>query len=121
MTRLLLCRTCQPETGSRTEAALAALGEALAAAGLGPETLALATVDCMGACEQPVSLALQGQDRATFVFSGVQLPDDIDDIVATAQTYLEAKDGWIEDARSCGRLRFCLRARVPAMKSPDAG
>jgi len=120
MTRLLLCRTCQHEAGTTADDALKAVKQALEAARL-DDRLDLDTVDCMGACEQPVSLVFQGQDRATFVFSGVQFPDDVSDIVATARTYLEAKDGWIEDARSCGRLRFCLRARIPAMKLGDAG
>lgn len=120
MTRVLLCRTCQHEAGATAEAAFNALKKAFENEGL-EGNLDLGTVDCMGACEQPVSLAFQGQDRATFVFSGVRFPDDIDDIVATARTYLGAKDGWIEDARSCGRLRFCLRARIPAMKSSEAG
>ncbi|MCK7615269.1 DUF1636 family protein [Roseibium sediminicola] len=119
MSRLLLCRTCQHEAGSTADNALSALKQAFENVGLDRD-LDLGTVDCMGACEQPVSLAFQGQDRATFVFSGLRFPDDIDDIVATARTYLGAKDGWIEDARSCGRLRFCLRARIPAMKPDDA-
>ncbi|MDN3721950.1 DUF1636 family protein [Roseibium salinum] len=79
------------------------------------------TADCMGACEQPISLALQGEGRATYLFAGLSIPDDIEDIVATGRTYLDAENGWIEDARPCGRLRFCLRARVPALMAakPD--
>jgi len=120
MSRLLLCRTCRPETGPGAEDTLETLAGALHDAGL-DTALSIGTVDCMGACEQPVSLAFQGQDRATFVFSGVRFPDDVSDIVATARTYLEAKDGWIEDARPCGRLRFCLRARIPALTPGDTG
>jgi len=114
MTRLLLCRTCKQVADTGAGGAIDALADALQAAGLDTE-LTLGTVDCMGTCEQPVSLALQGHNRATLVFSGVQIPQDLADIIATAQTYLAAEDGWIEDGQPCGRLRFCLRARVPAL------
>jgi predicted metal-binding protein len=120
MNRIVVCRTCRsseaedagPEDVGNVPAPLAA---ALREAGLDGE-LDIATVDCMGACEEPVSIAFQGDGRATFLFSGVSFPGDIEDIVATSRVYLDAKDGWIEDARPCGRLRFCLRARVPALK-----
>ena len=72
-------------------------------------------VACMGACESPVSLGLQGAGRASYVFAGVQPTQDAADIAATCQTYLDAPAGWIEDARPCGRLRDCLRARLPAL------
>lgn len=120
MNRLLICRTCRQESGSEPESKIAPLKTALRDAGLG-EAFTVGTVDCMGACEQPVSLAFQGDNRASFVFSGVRLPEDMPDIVATARTYLEARDGWIEDALPCGRLRFCLRARIPALPPGDAG
>jgi predicted metal-binding protein len=35
-------------------------------------------------------------------------------VLAFCHAYLAAKDGWIEDARPLGRLRHCLRARIPA-------
>ncbi|WP_269584788.1 DUF1636 family protein [Roseibium sp. Sym1] len=120
MNRILVCRTCKQEDQTGVETTLDALTRSLQDARLDRD-FAVGTVDCMGSCEQPVSLAFQGDGRATFVFSGVQFPDDVSDIVETARTYLEAKDGWIEDAGSCGRLRFCLRARIPAMKSSEAG
>ena len=116
MNRIVVCRTCRTEKPEGGGDVLAALTGALREAGL-DGALDVAATDCMGACEEPVSVAFQGDGRATFLFSGVSLPEDIPDIVATSRVYLDAKDGWIEDARPCGRLRFCLRARVPALKS----
>ncbi|MHA7775549.1 DUF1636 family protein [Roseibium sp. M-1] len=115
MNRIVVCRTCrtsEPEGGGDM---LEVLKAALQEAGLAGD-LSVATVDCMGACEEPVSVAFQGEGRATFLFSGVSFPVDIDDIIATGRVFLDAEDGWIEDARPCGRLRFCLRARIPALK-----
>ncbi len=79
----------------------------------------LVAIDCMGACDAPVALGLQAIGRAGYVFAGLDPGPDADDIARTCQTYLDAPDGWIEDARGCGRLRDCLRARLPAL--PPAG
>jgi len=65
-------------------------------------------------CAAPWSLALQGVGRASYVFCGLNFPEDIADLMATCRCYLSAPGGWIEDARPCGRLRFCLRTRIPA-------
>lgn len=78
------------------------------------DALKVSSVECMGACDTPLALALQGTQRATYLFAGIDVKSDKDDIVATCRTYLDSPAGWIEDARPCGRLRLCLRARIPA-------
>lgn len=112
---LLLCETCQ---GVNREADRHAISLELDRQGL-TDQVRLTMVACMGACENPVSLGLQGAGRASYVFSGVQPARDAADIAATCQTYLDAPSGWIEDARPCGRLRDCLRARLPALVDLD--
>jgi len=106
---LHLCATCTANDDQR-----AALQTALTQANLPAEVRPQA---CFNACGQPSSLSLQGDKRATYFFTGIDLETDIPDIVATVQTYLAAPDGWIEDARPCGRLRQCLRGRVPALET----
>lgn len=71
--------------------------------------------DCMNGCGAPATLALQGQGRATCFFAGVDPVADAEDIVATVCAYVDAPGGWIEEARACGRLRFCMVGRVPAI------
>lgn len=70
---------------------------------------------CMNGCANPVSMALQAPGRATYFFGGVDPVADAADILATVRAYLVAPQGWIEDAQPCGRLRFCLVGRVPAL------
>ncbi|MCV0424719.1 MAG: DUF1636 domain-containing protein [Roseibium sp.] len=108
MNRIVVCSSCKGDLQPDLEALRRSLDEA----GIKFDVV---QTECMGACEQPISVAIQGQGRATCLFAGLTFPDDIADIVATARTYLAADRGWIEDARSCGRLRFCLRARIPAL------
>ncbi len=107
--RLLLCATCE---GADPKADRLAVSDALARAGLG-DRVQVALVDCMGTCENPGALGLQGAGLAAYVFAGVRPVDDADDIARTCRVWLEAPDGWIGDARDCGRLRDCLRARLP--------
>lgn len=110
--RLLICDSC---AGSRNrEAERQAVQTALAEAGLQPDQITVADHGCFSGCAAPVSLALQGQGMASYVFAGVDVVADAGDIAATCRTYLNAPKGWIEDARPCGRLRMCLRSRIPA-------
>lgn len=103
---LHLCGPCLSSgAGEVAEGVARALGDAGLAA-------RVETGPCLGPCDSPVALALHGGGAAC-VFAGVSLPGDMADLVATCRAYREAPGGWIEDARTCGRLRFCLRTRVP--------
>lgn len=110
---LLLCTTCAgAETRDQDRDAIRA---ALQRQGL-DDRVRLRAIACMGACEAPVSLGLQGAGRASYVFAGLVPQQDAADIAKTCQHYLDSPEGWIEDARPCGRLRLCLRTRLPALK-----
>ncbi|WP_037310343.1 DUF1636 domain-containing protein [Ruegeria halocynthiae] len=110
--RLLICTSC---AGTRDRMAeQLAVNAALTRAGLA-DRVEVADHSCFSGCAEPTALALQSAGRASYVFSGVNVVADADDIAATCQTYLDSPAGWIEDARPCGRLRMCLRARIPAL------
>ena len=112
--RLSICTSC---SGQRDRAAeRQAVAEALAHAGLA-DRVDLEEHACFSACAQPVAVGLQGQGMASYVFEGIDPVADAADIAATCRTYLDSQSGWIEDARPCGRLRECLRARLPALQS----
>lgn len=106
---LHLCATC--DAGGFSDAQNA-LQMALDAAGLQADVVAQ---PCMNACAEPVSLALQSQGGATYFFAGLDPAKDQADIVATVSAYCKSPGGWIEDATACGRLRQCLKGRVPAL------
>lgn len=110
--RLLICSTC---TGMRNRLAEEqALRSALQQAEL-TRQVRLEFGGCVNACPEPVAIGLQGKGRASYVFSGIDLVQDADDIAATCQVYIGAAKGWIVDAHACGRLRDCLRARLPSL------
>lgn len=108
---LNLCSSCEP---GGFEGARNALQTALDAAGLCTDVRGQ---PCMNACAEPVSLAMQASERATYFFAGVDPVADSADIVATVMAYVNSPCGWIEDATTCGRLRHCLKGRVPALNS----
>ncbi|WP_010393446.1 DUF1636 family protein [Paracoccus sp. TRP] len=62
---------------------------------------------------RPVLMAVQSPGRGSYLFHDLR-PEDAGDVAATIRAYLAAPDGWISDARPCGRLRYCLKLRIPA-------
>ncbi|MTI03861.1 DUF1636 domain-containing protein [Roseibium sp. RKSG952] len=111
-TRLLICTSC---SGTRDrDAERQAVQAALTGIDLAAE-IEIAEHACFSGCSEPTSIALQGEGMASYVFSGIDIVADADDIAATCRAYLDSPAGWIEDARPCGRLRLCLRARIPAL------
>ena len=110
MNKIVLCECC---LGAQADTLPAQLRDSIRAAGLG-RGFDVATSQDLCAGRAPVTMVLQGPDRASYVFDGVKLADGLDDIIATCRCYLAAPKGWITDARPCGQLRYRLRARVPA-------
>ena len=105
--RLVICQGCVGDGAGLH----AAVRDALPA-------VPVSRVGCLGVCRDPITLAAQGDGRATYVFSGLE-PGDAGDVAAFAAAYDAAPGGWIADARPLGALRFKLVARVPAMVIPS--
>lgn len=70
--------------------------------------------ECLNVCDKPTALAFRSEGKAAYLFAGVDAGTDGADVEAFARLYQDAVDGWIEDARPAGRLRFCLIGRIPA-------
>ena len=66
------------------------------------------------ATDAPLTVAAQGEGRATYVFRDVSVAD-LDGLMSFSREYAAAKRGWIVDALPLGDLRFKLVTRVPAM------
>lgn len=111
--RILICSTCEGERSRKSE--VDTVNDALKRAGLTGQ-VSVEFAGCIGSCKAPVSIGLQGDGRASYVFSGLDLLDDADDIAATCRAYLNTRKGWIIDAHVCGRLRECLQTRLPALR-----
>lgn len=102
--KITLCRECGAETDT--------LVQRLEATDL-PEGVKVTQSGCLGPCDKPMVLAIQSPQRAGYVFAGITA-EDAGDIAATVALVLSSDQGWIEDARPCGRLRHLLVARIPA-------
>lgn len=108
MHRIVVCSTCEGGDGKRFAETLRA---ALADRAMDFEVQAH---DCLSICARPLSAAFTAPGKATYLFGDIAPETDLADMLAFAQLYAGAPDGWIEDARPAGRLRFCLIGRVPA-------
>ncbi len=107
---LTVCRSCGAGTASGGGPALAAaLAPVAAQAGAG-----LRSVECLGACAAPLAMALSSAGRAAYLFGDLDPESNARDVGALLVAYGGASGGWIDDARPLGRLRHCLRGRVPA-------
>jgi predicted metal-binding protein len=100
--RITVCATCREGAGQ-------VLADHLRERGL-----EVRLVECLNACGAPLALAVTGEGKATYLFGGVDPEGQAGEVVAFAGLYRDAPGGEVADARSCGRLRFCLRARIPA-------
>lgn len=74
----------------------------------------ITTHECLSACADPIALSFRANGKAAYLFAGIDAHQDANDILEFAKLYVASSDGWIEDARPAGRLRHCLRGRIPA-------
>jgi len=75
-------------------------------------TICVRRTPCMNVCDDPTTVAFKGAGKATYLFAGLT-PDDVADVQAFVTLYTDTPDGWIEDARPIGRMRLCLKGRIP--------
>lgn len=109
--RVIICETCaKNETATSGVVWAKQLSKAVADSSLNIDVV---TTTCLNMCDTPLSFALQGDQKATYLFSGADPQVDTQDMIGLLKLYVEAPDGWIEDAQNAGRLRLCLQGRVP--------
>ena len=72
---------------------------------------------CMGACEEPVAVAVQSPGRATYLFAGLSDEAAINSLVGFLALYRSRPDGMSREAERAAGLRGRLRARI----APPAG
>lgn len=73
--------------------------------------------ECLSLCEKPNAIAFSADGKASYLFANVDPVKNLEDILEFAKLYVAQDDGWIDDARACGKLRFCLVGRIPALGS----
>ncbi len=102
--RITVCATCRERAG---EALAALLRERL-------PRVKVRLAECLSACGAPLALAVGAEGKATYLFAAVDPDEQAEEVVTFMGLFASAPEGEVADARACGRLRFCLRGRVPA-------
>ena len=109
--RVVICDTCAAKGAAAVGAAwVGQLSAAVAYIGLDIDVM---TTSCLNMCDTPLSFALQGPQKATYLFTGADPETDTQDMLGLLRLYADAPDGWITEAQAAGRLRLCLQGRVP--------
>ncbi|PLS21780.1 hypothetical protein C0U40_09840 [Amylibacter cionae] len=113
--RVIVCSTCRNKGDEdfRGPDLAEALQDSFAADPV-LQDFSVETHECLSSCARPQSLSFRAEGKAAYLFAGVDPVADRSDIAAFARLYAQSGDGWIEDARPAGRLRFCLVGRIPA-------
>lgn len=112
-TQLVICDTCAQRGKAASGAAWADdIRRALDVAGVDAQVV---TTSCMNMCQSPTSFAVQASGKATYLFGDADPAADTEDVIELIRLYAATTDGWITDARTLGRLRQCLKGRVPPL------
>lgn len=106
---VFVCDTCGVGAGEPCGQRIA---DTLRRADLGVDVRA---VSCLNMCDEPLAMALRAPGKVAYLFAGIRPDEDVGDAIALIKLYRDAPDGIIEDARPAGRLRFCLKGRIPAL------
>ena len=105
--RVIVCTTCAaPGKEPVGEALVAAMRARLG------DHFTVEPQECLSVCAEPQAVAFRAPGKAAYLFAGLTADDEAD-IEAFARLWADQPDGWIEDARPAGRLRFCLKGRIP--------
>ncbi|WP_165929205.1 DUF1636 family protein [Shimia isoporae] len=112
---VFVCDTCCSENEHPSGGAFAAKLREAAQTNPALGDVAIRTVSCLNVCSEPVAIALRAPEKTAYLFAGIEPDSDLADTLALIGLYVEAADGDIPDARPAGRLRFCLKGRVPAL------
>ena len=68
--KITICSTCDYGLNHSVDGFLKQLNNSISDSKLS-DHFDIETVECLGACETPVTIAFHGKDKACFVFSGI--------------------------------------------------
>lgn len=106
---VLICSTCQGEIEAK--AAKASLDATL------PPGFATRMIACMAGCERPMTVGLQAEGKAQYLFGDIQSPADLDAIAAFARQFRDSDDGWTSATDRPPALLFKTLARLPRLST----
>ena len=116
-----VCTTCRAADAPPTvgPALLAALREVFEAGG---EPARVRAVQCLSVCKRPVTVAVSGADRYTFLFGDLDVERGVPALTSFVSAYRMSNYGLVPWRSRAEVLRKGTVARIPpAIWSPDDG
>lgn len=116
--RIFICRTCALAGANPMGSAFAdrLRTELVASADFGDVEVRASR--CMLVCDAPLAVSLACAGKVSYLFAELRPESDLGNLIELIRLYRASPSGAINDARPIGRLRHCLRGRLPA--SDDA-
>lgn len=109
-----ICRTCGKTDEAPTGPALAQRLRAALTKEAAFSGVKVRDARCMLTCGSPVAVSLTSPEKMSYLFADVDTEHDLDNLLALVRLYMASPSGTINDARPIGRLRHCLKGRLPA-------
>lgn len=117
-----VCRTCrqsgdtsEPRPGARL---LAHLERAVSTQGLAG-CLRVADVECLGVCKRPVTVAVTGPDRWTYVYGDLDADGGVETLVAGLKLFGRAGNGIVPWRERPDFMKRGIIARIPPCPGAD--
>lgn len=107
---ILICSKCRgAPDAQRFRQALEALA---------PEGMTFRAVECMAGCDTPLTVGFQADGKASYLFGGIETPDDLQALGVFAHQYLASRTGWTTATERPAALFKKTLARLPGGRLP---
>jgi predicted metal-binding protein len=111
-TTIYVCTTCRGPNDADARPGRQFLEALQARLQRQPESAVAAEgVECLSICKRPASLAFAGVGKWTYTLTGLELPQDVEEVIAAAKLHAAAPDGvaaW-KDRPACFKRNVVAR------------
>lgn len=118
---VFVCVACRKDGDADNRPGEALLGELRAR--LSPadrETIAMESVECLGVCKRPCTVALSGRDKWTYVIGDISAEGEVDELIDSARRFAASANGIVPWKERPNAFRKGVVARVPPLGASKA-
>lgn len=79
------------------------------------EIIAIESVECLGVCKRPCTVALAGEDKWTYVIGDLDAEGDVDELIDLARRFAASANGIVPWKERPNAFRKGVVSRVPPL------
>jgi predicted metal-binding protein len=80
-----------------------------------PEGFSTSLIDCMAGCDRPMTVGLQANGKAQYLFGDIQSPADLSALAEFAHQFRDSEDGWTSASTRPLALYTKTLSRMPCL------